>query len=177
MIRFILGGARSGKSRQGEQFALQSAYPVTVVATAQIWDQEMGDRIALHQAQRPVAWQTVEAPHHLGRTLTQHSLPNTCLLIDCLTLWVTNELLQYDIEQHNVQLTQHWQQQKEQFLAALKAARGDIILVSNEVGAGIVPMGAINRRFVDETGWLHQAITEIADEVYWVVAGLPQRLK
>lgn len=177
MIRFILGGARSGKSRQGELLAQQSAYPVTVVATAQIWDQEMGERIALHQAQRPATWQTVEASHYLGQTLNQYSQPNTCLLVDCLTLWVTNELLQYDIEQQNTQLTQHWQQQKEQFLAALKAAPGDIILVSNEVGAGIVPMGAINRRFVDETGWLHQAIAEIADEVYWVVAGLPQRLK
>ncbi|MCE0558283.1 bifunctional adenosylcobinamide kinase/adenosylcobinamide-phosphate guanylyltransferase [Motilimonas sp. E26] len=177
MIRFILGGARSGKSRHGEQLALLSPYPVSVVATAQIWDDEMRERITRHQQTRPANWQTLEVPHNLGDGIMKYSQENTCLLVDCLTLWVTNELLRYDIEKENDQLTAHWQQQKQQFLLALKQAPGDIILVSNEVGTGIVPMGAINRRFVDETGWLHQAIAEIADEVYWVVAGLSQRIK
>ncbi|MFO6424994.1 bifunctional adenosylcobinamide kinase/adenosylcobinamide-phosphate guanylyltransferase [Motilimonas sp. KMU-193] len=186
MIKLILGGARSGKSRYGEQLALQSKHRVNVLVTAQVYDQEMQQRVAAHRQQRPATWQTTETPFDLGNAITQHHQTGDCLLVDCLTLWVTNELLRFDIEHQGAQLSQHWQQQKQQLLDALALAKqqdqdkqvvGDIILVSNEVGMGIVPMGAINRRFVDETGWLHQSIATLADEVYWVVAGLPQRIK
>ncbi|MCE2572568.1 bifunctional adenosylcobinamide kinase/adenosylcobinamide-phosphate guanylyltransferase [Motilimonas eburnea] len=186
MIKLILGGARSGKSRFGEQLAQQSELNVNVLVTAQIFDEEMQQRVAQHQRQRPANWQTTEVPFELGSAITAQHQPGTCLLVDCLTLWVTNELLRFDIEHQREQLDEHWQQQKQQLLNALSAAKqttrdnpvsADIIMVSNEVGMGIVPMGAINRRFVDETGWLHQSIASLADEVYWVVAGLPQRIK
>ncbi len=186
MIKLILGGARSGKSSYAELLAKQSKLAVNVLVTAQIYDQEMQQRVIQHQQQRPKEWKTTETPFELGDAIAQHNQAGTCLLVDCLTLWVTNELLRFDIEHQATELTLHWQQQKKALLDALTAAKeqsqvqganSEIILVSNEVGMGIVPMGAINRRFVDETGWLHQSIAALADEVYWVVAGLPQRIK
>ena len=169
MIEFFLGGARSGKSRLAEQAARQSGLAVTYIATGQALDDEMRRRIAHHQAQRPEHWQVVEEPLALASVLRGAAAPDRCLLVDCLTLWLSNHLMRDD--------GRDWPTARAALLRALDEAPGRVILVSNEVGQGIVPMGALSRRFVDEAGWLHQAITERATRVNWVVAGLPQVLK
>ena len=169
MIDFYLGGARSGKSRLAEQAARQSGLAVTYIATGQALDDEMRQRIAHHRAQRPEHWQLVEEPLALASVLRRAAGADRCLLVDCLTLWLSNHLLRDD--------GRDWPTARAAFLRALAEAPGRVILVSNEVGQGIVPMGALSRRFVDEAGWLHQAIAERATRVSWVVAGLPQVLK
>ena len=169
MLELVLGGARSGKSAYAEQLATNQQVDVTYIATAQAGDDEMAQRIAQHQAQRPTNWKTVEAPLELAHVLQHEAAADRCLLVDCLTLWLTNCLLQ---EKQNF-----WSQQREQFLQRLGELPGSIILVSNEVGHGIVPLGELNRRFVDEAGWLHQAVAQRADRVVLVTAGLPQYLK
>ncbi|UXI04173.1 bifunctional adenosylcobinamide kinase/adenosylcobinamide-phosphate guanylyltransferase [Photobacterium sp. TY1-4] len=167
----ILGGARSGKSNLAEQLAAASGLDVIYVATATAGDEEMAERIARHQIQRPAAWQVVEEPEDLAGVVQRYSRKGTCLLIDCLTLWLTNCLCGEEATH------EHWQQHKDDFLTALLHAEGRIILVSNEVGQGIVPMGELSRRFVDESGWLHQAIARQAERVVFVTAGIPQVLK
>ncbi len=167
MIRLILGGARSGKSRQAEQLALASGRDVFYIATAQAHDDEMRTRIERHRDQRPVHWQTIEEPLQLAATILAQQAPDRCLLIDCLTLWVTNQLL----EGANMQA------EREALCAALANARGDIILVSNETGMGVVPMGELSRRFSDEAGWLNQSMAARADQVVLMVAGIPMVIK
>lgn len=167
MIRLILGGARSGKSRQAEQLAQASGHEVIYVATAQAYDAEMQTRIERHRSERPAHWLTLEEPLQLAATILQHQAPDRCLLIDCLTLWVTNQLLaDADMEA-----------ERQALCAALANARGDIILVSNETGMGVVPMGELSRRFSDEAGWLNQSIAAQADQVVLMVAGIPMRVK
>lgn len=173
MITFILGGAKSGKSTYAEQQAIQSAKTVIYIATAESRDAEMALRIQRHQQSRPQHWQTVEEPIQLAKVIQQYSTNNTCLLIDCLTLWLSNSLFDY---QGNTQLTQ-FEQQKQALLNALTQTKNDIILVSNEVGQGIVPMGEISRQFVDESGVLHQKIAQLSDKVLFITAGLAQVLK
>lgn len=184
-VHLILGGARSGKSSLAEQYAKKSNLPVTYIATAQALDNEMKQRIAIHQQDRPQQWQTIEAPLLLAATIDSiidQALDNAspdasnngqCILIDCLTLWLTNCLCQHDLA--------YFEREKQQFLATLvnsqKHNNLHIILVSNEVGHGIVPMGDLSREFVDQAGWLHQAIAKIADNVDFVMAGLPLSLK
>lgn len=169
MIRFILGGARSGKSALAEDLAGNSGLPVHYLATAQIWDQEMAKRVEHHQKSRPQAWPFTEEPLDIIPILEKHTIEG-CLLLDCLTLWLTNVLLLEDEEQ----LAQR-QQELIEYLS--KGIEGELILVSNEVGQGIVPDNALARRFVDEAGRLHQRIAAIADQVVFVTAGLPQVLK
>lgn len=169
MIELILGGARSGKSSLAEQYAADSALPVLYVATATAGDGEMGERIAHHQGRRPEHWGLVEEPLELAAVIRSHSRVDNCLLVDCLTLWLTNQLLADD--------GAGWPQAKAELLAALAEAPGRVILVSNEVGQGIVPLGELTRRYVDETGWLHQAIAKLAQRVVYTVAGLPHVLK
>lgn len=168
MIHLVLGGARSGKSSYAEQLATESALPVTVVATATAGDEEMRDRIARHQLERPNHWGLIEEPLDLTAVLENQS-PDTLLLIDCLTLWLSNHLLQEpQPDLHGLQNS---------LCDALKQCSADVVLVSNEVGMGIVPMGAINRKFVDHAGWLNQAVADVADRVSFVAAGLPLQLK
>ena len=167
MIRLILGGARSGKSRQAEQLALASGRDVFYIATAQAHDDEMRMRIERHRDQRPVHWQTIEEPLQLAATILAQQAPDRCLLIDCLTLWVTNQLLD----------GANMQAEREALCAALANARGDIILVSNETGMGVVPMGELSRRFSDEAGWLNQSMAALADQVVLMVAGIPMVIK
>lgn len=169
MLELVLGGARSGKSRIAEQRALASGLERCYIATAQAGDAEMAQRIARHRADRGQHWSTVEEPIHLARALREQADASRCVLVDCLTLWLTNLLLTEDAEL--------FAREREQFLITLTQARGHIILVSNEVGHGIVPMNALSRRFVDESGWLHQELAQRCDSVLWVVAGLPQALK
>jgi adenosylcobinamide kinase/adenosylcobinamide-phosphate guanylyltransferase len=167
MIRLILGGARSGKSRQAEQLAQASGLEVIYIATAQAQDCEMQERINRHRDDRPRHWTTIEEPLQLADAILSHQAPHRCLLIDCLTFWVTNQLL--------AKANMH--AEREALCAALRSARGDIILVSNETGMGIVPMGELNRRFTDEAGWLNQSVAALADQALLMVAGIPMRLK
>ncbi|MDK4790601.1 MULTISPECIES: bifunctional adenosylcobinamide kinase/adenosylcobinamide-phosphate guanylyltransferase [Acinetobacter] len=169
MLQLILGGARSGKSRLAEQTAISTQLPVTYVATAQALDPEMQSRIAHHQNQRPVHWALVEEPLFLANALKKIDQPNQIILVDCLTLWLTNLLL---LEDQSVQ-----QFECEQLLKVLPTLESEIILVSNETGLGVVPLGEISRRFVDEAGRLHQALGQIADKVVFCVAGFPMILK
>lgn len=169
MLQLILGGACSGKSRLAEQTAISMQLAVTYVATAQALDPEMQSRIAHHQNQRPAHWSLVEEPLFLAKTLQEIDRPNQIILVDCLTLWLTNLLL---LEDQNIQ-----QFECEQLLRVLPTLQSEIILVSNETGLGVVPLGEISRRFVDEAGRLHQALGQIADKVVFCVAGFPMILK
>ena len=169
MKQLILGGARSGKSRYGEQQAKATGLYVDYIATAQGGDEEMIQRIALHQQQRPASWGLIEEPLMLANVLQQQDGEDRCLLVDCLTLWLTNCLCHPD---DNI-----WQQQRQQLFDILPSLKATVIFISNEVGQGIVPMGELNRRFVDESGRLHQDLAAVCDSVIWVVAGLPQVLK
>ncbi|ENU09144.1 bifunctional adenosylcobinamide kinase/adenosylcobinamide-phosphate guanylyltransferase [Acinetobacter calcoaceticus] len=169
MLQLILGGARSGKSRLAEQTAISMQLAVTYVATAQALDSEMQSRIAHHQNQRPADWSLVEEQLFLAKTLQKIDRPNQIILVDCLTLWLTNLLL---LDDQNVQ-----EFECEQLIDVLPKLQSEIILVSNETGLGIVPLGEISRRFVDEAGRLHQALGQIADKVVFCVAGFPMILK
>ncbi|MFA2914379.1 bifunctional adenosylcobinamide kinase/adenosylcobinamide-phosphate guanylyltransferase [Acinetobacter pittii] len=169
MLQLILGGARSGKSRLAEQTAISMQLAVTYVATAQALDPEMQNRIMHHQNQRPAHWSLIEEPLFLANALQQIDRPNQIILVDCLTLWLTNLLM---LEDQSVQ-----QFECEQLLKVLPTLQSEIILVSNETGLGVVPLGEISRRFVDEAGRLHQALGQIADKVVFCVAGFPMILK
>ena len=165
----ILGGARSGKSRFAEQLAKASNKTVIYLATGQALDSEMQARIAHHQKQRPANWSLVEEPIALAKALQTHSTKDNCILVDCLTLWLSNCLC------HNN--SNCWDEQKAALLMALKHLPGQVIFVSNEVGHGIVPLGELSREFVDESGWLHQAIAANAKRVEFIMAGLALTLK
>jgi adenosylcobinamide kinase/adenosylcobinamide-phosphate guanylyltransferase len=169
MIQLILGGARSGKSRLAEQIAQDSALAVTYIATAQALDAEMQQRIAHHQMQRPAHWQLIEEPYSLAERLQQIDTPNQLILVDCLTLWMSNLLMHEDA---NLQVMEC-----QKLLDVLPKLQSQIILVSNETGLGVVPMGEISRKFVDESGRLHQQLGQIADKVVFCVAGFPMILK
>lgn len=164
----ILGGARSGKSRFAEQLATNSQQPVIYIATAQGHDNEMQARIHRHQQQRPAHWKLIEEPIALADALKTHSKADNCILVDCLTLWLSNCLCQDD---------NCWSQQKQALLEVLNTLPGPVIFVSNEVGHGIVPLGQLSRDFVDESGWLHQAIAAEVARVEFIMAGLPLTLK
>lgn len=169
MRTLILGGARSGKSALGERQASDCGREVIYVATAQALDDEMAQRIAHHRAARPAQWACVEEPLALADTLHRHAREDRCLLVDCLTLWLSNLLLAAD--------GVRFERERDALLALLPALPGDIVLVGNEVGHGIVPMGALSRRFVDESGRLHQSVAAKCERVLLVVAGLPLVLK
>jgi adenosylcobinamide kinase/adenosylcobinamide-phosphate guanylyltransferase len=168
MKELILGGARSGKSALAQQRAQTSGLPVTYVATARALDGEMSERIARHRSNRPQTWDLLETPLALAATLKSSAAPHRCLLVDCLTLWLTNLLAQGDAR---------LEREKQALLRVLPVLPGHIILVSNEVGQGIVPDNALARRFRDEAGWLHQALAGVCDRVTLSVAGLPLELK
>lgn len=165
----ILGGARSGKSNLAESLAQDIAdtqnKQLIYIATAQAGDNEMAERIQRHQNSRRVDWHLIEQSIDLASELN-NATKQQCVLIDCLTLWLSN-CLHKDC----------WAEQKEQFINALQDCPADVIMVSNEVGSGIVPMGELSRRFVDECGWLHQELGATCDQVSLVVAGLRMPLK
>jgi len=169
MLQLILGGARSGKSRLAEQTAISTKLPVTYVATAQALDPEMESRIEHHQNQRPAHWVLVEEPLFLAKALQKIDRPEQIILVDCLTLWLTNLLLLEDQDVQKIEC--------EQLIKVLPTLQSEIILVTNETGLGVVPLGEISRRFVDEAGRLHQTLGQIADKVVFCVAGFPMILK
>lgn len=168
MRELILGGARSGKSALAEQHAVDSGLEVVYIATAEARDGEMCERIAHHRSRRPDHWQCIEEPLQLAATLQQQAAANRCLLVDCLTLWLSNLLAAGDgVFEH----------EREAMLQLLPQLPGRIIFVSNEVGLGIVPLGELTRQFCDESGRLHQAVAAVCDRVSFVTAGLPVILK
>jgi adenosylcobinamide kinase/adenosylcobinamide-phosphate guanylyltransferase len=176
----ILGGARSGKSAHAEQLAAASGKRVIYVATAQAGDAEMKERILHHRQRRDPAWSTVEATHALGDVILRWSAPDTILLIDCLTLWLSNLLFSGAQEFPDVGKIVPpacFDEQRAHFMQALEHVAGDVILVSNEVGMGIVPQGAVSRWFVDEAGRLNQAVAARCDRAIFIAAGLPLTLK
>lgn len=169
MLQLILGGARSGKSRLAEKLATDSSLAVTYIATSQPLDGEMNDRVAHHRARRPAEWGLIEEPLALARVLRETASAERCLLVDCLTLWLTNLLMLDNPER--------LAQEREALLDCLAALPGEVIFVSNETGMGVVPLGELTRRYVDEAGWLHQALAERCQRVVLTVAGLPLTLK
>ncbi|MES3152923.1 bifunctional adenosylcobinamide kinase/adenosylcobinamide-phosphate guanylyltransferase [Sphingomonas faeni] len=175
---FVLGGARSGKSRHAQEVAEASATAVATgkeggpaclvyIATAQAFDGEMEDRIARHRADRDARWRTIEAPLALAAALTGADGVDAIMLVDCLTLWVSNLLL----------ADEHVSAHADALVATIARLEGRVILVSNEVGLGIVPDNALARRFRDAAGFLHQQIAAEVDSVDMVAAGLVQRWK
>lgn len=170
MQTLILGGARSGKSRYAEQLARQSQKTVIYIATAEAQDSEMQTRIAHHQASRPAEWLTLEEPLALATTLETYAQPECLLLVDCLSLWLSNLLSLEDQEQRlNYEL--------QALYSLLPRLQGELLLVSNETGLGIVPMGELTRRYVDEAGRMHQYLATQMQRVIFMIAGLPQILK
>ena len=166
-LTLILGGARSGKSRHAERIVLQSGLAPVYVATAEALDDEMAARIAAHRARRGGGWRTVEEPLDLVGVLERECGPGRAVLVDCLTLWLTN--LMVDEQPVRVEI--------ERLSAALAHLNGALVLVSNEVGLGIVPADPMARAFIDHAGLLHQRIAEQADVVVFMAAGLPLHLK
>jgi adenosylcobinamide kinase/adenosylcobinamide-phosphate guanylyltransferase len=169
MLQLILGGARSGKSRLAERLACESGLDVIYIATSQPVDGELSARVALHRERRPDSWGLVEEPLALARVLSEQAAPDRCLLVDCLTLWLTNLLMLDDPQRLN--------RERDALLDTVDGLPGRILFVSNETGLGVVPMGELTRRYVDEAGLLHQALAERCQRVVLTVAGLPLTLK
>lgn len=179
---FILGGQKSGKSRRAEMLAkqwiaLSTSHRAVLIATAQPWDEEMHARIGRHQAdraQRVPGMQTIEEPLALAQTLAAHSRPDVLLVVDCLTLWLTNGMMpmhpqvgaEFNIDKQVSALTE-----------SIAIASGPVVLVGNEIGMGVIPMGAEVRAFVDALGWLNQRVALACARVTLMAAGLPLTLK
>jgi adenosylcobinamide kinase/adenosylcobinamide-phosphate guanylyltransferase len=166
-ITLILGGARSGKSRYAEALIAGAASSATYIATAEPGDAEMAARIADHRARRGAFWRTVEAPLDLAAAITDHAAAGRPVLVDCLTLWLSNLLLADRIIAHEGEI----------LCGALRGAAGPVVLVANEVGLGLVPETPLGRRFRDEAGRLNQQVAALADRVVFIAAGLPLVLK
>jgi adenosylcobinamide kinase / adenosylcobinamide-phosphate guanylyltransferase len=188
---FILGGQKSGKSRRAESLALawlaqSPQHRVVLIATAQPGDEEMRERIARHQkdrAERLPGMQVIEEPLHLAQALQQHSQPRTLVVVDCLTLWLTNWLMpaenDYKTQENgsNVPLAQYPRSQAAMLLVAIEAASGPVVLVGNEIGLGVIPLGRETRAFVDALGRLNQDVAKVCQRVTFMAAGLPLNLK
>jgi adenosylcobinamide kinase / adenosylcobinamide-phosphate guanylyltransferase len=163
----VLGGARSGKSRYAERLVEVAAAGGTYCATAEALDAEMAARIARHQARRGPFWRTVEEPVAIAAAIAAEAAPDRPLVIDCLTLWLSNLMLAGRPIESDL----------EALVAALRIARGPVVMVANEVGMGLVPQTPLGRRFRDAAGWLNQEVAAAADRVVFVAAGLPLLLK
>lgn len=182
---FILGGQRSGKSRRAEILAQQwlaqsPQHRAVLVATAQPWDDEMRERITKHQqdrAERVPGMRTVEEPLQLAQAITQHSTVQTLLVVDCLTLWLTNLLMPAGNMKLNQAPALSTYAQTAMLVIAIRGAPGPLLLVGNEIGLGVIPMGRETRDFVDALGRLNQEVAEACERVTFMAAGLPLTLK
>jgi len=163
----VLGGARSGKSRMAQQWAESASETRILLATAQAFDDEMSARIAHHRSTRDASWQTKETPLDLTEAVRANACPGKVVLVDCLTMWLSNIMLD----------GRDAGRETDRLVDALKSVEGPVLLVSNEVGQGIVPATALGRSFRDEQGRLNQRIAEVCDAVVFVAAGCPVLLK
>ncbi|MFD1198538.1 bifunctional adenosylcobinamide kinase/adenosylcobinamide-phosphate guanylyltransferase [Brucella gallinifaecis] len=166
-ITLVLGGARSGKSSYAEKLVENSALQPVYLATGRAFDQEMESRISIHRDRRGNEWKTIEEPLNLVGALAKHARHDSFVLVDCLTLWITNLMM----------AEQNIAAETEALIKALPTLSGPVVFVSNEVGMGIVPENRMAREFRDSAGFLHQAMASVADEVYLLVAGLPLKVK
>jgi adenosylcobinamide kinase/adenosylcobinamide-phosphate guanylyltransferase len=169
MKALILGGVRSGKSRYAAELARAQPYPVTLIATARILDEEMAVRVEAHRLCRPADWIVVEEPIQLAAALIANASPARTVIVDCLTLWLTNLLCGED--------PQALARESAQLLEIFPTLSGTCVLVTNEVGFGITPANALARRFADEAGTLHQKLAALCDCVVLMAAGLPLTVK
>ena len=178
-LTFILGGARSGKSTYAETLAAERGQQILYVATAQAWDEEMALRIANHRTQRPAAWQTLEAPHRVGTAIaaTLQTYNPDLILLDCLTLLASNIIVDLPESATEVEASAALQVEVDALLAAYAQSDASWILVSNEVGLGIVPAYRLGRVYRDALGRANQQVAAAADEVFFMVAGLPMVVK
>jgi adenosylcobinamide kinase/adenosylcobinamide-phosphate guanylyltransferase len=181
MLTLILGGARSGKSDLAQRMAAASGRDVVVIATMQPGDDEMRAKVAAHQASRPAGWRTVEEPIEVEREIAAAG-SETCVVVDCATLWVTNLLLRrFDLESDAVAdasaIIDEIVRASEALAARAAAHDGDVVIVSNEVGLGLVPAYPAGRAFRDALGAVNRIIAARADRVYFVVAGLAVEMK
>jgi len=170
-LELILGGDRSGKSRCAEKRVMESGMSRVYIATATVEDNEMAKRVRAHQRRRDTAkgddrWKLIEEPIDLARTLRLAHDANTFILVDCLTLWLSNCLY-----------AKCWKSQRAAFFALLPELTGRTVFVSNEVGLGVVPMGQISREFVDSSGLLHQELSRHCQRVTLMIAGMPMELE
>ena len=180
---FILGGQRSGKSRRAELLAQSwmrsdPGHEAALIATAQPWDDEMRERIARHQrdrAQRVPGLRTFEDAHALGDKLLSYSLPHRLVVVDCLTLWLTHRLMPPPGQTPQAPETAHGEVNR--LCQAIALASGPVVLVGNEIGLGVIPMGREVRAFVDALGQLNQAVAAQCERVTLMAAGLPLTLK
>ena len=166
-LTLVLGGVRSGKSRFAERLVEASGLSPVYLATAEALDDEMAQRIAAHRARRGASWRTVEEPLDLAGALQRQCAPERAILVECLTLWLSNLMARQRPIEAEI----------ERLLALLPRLKGPAVLVSNEVGQGVVPDNAMARAFIDHAGRLHQGIAEAADAVFLITAGLAQRLR
>ncbi|AEB83541.1 bifunctional adenosylcobinamide kinase/adenosylcobinamide-phosphate guanylyltransferase [Alicycliphilus denitrificans] len=183
----ILGGQKSGKSRRAEMLAREwlaqsPAYRALLIATGQPWDDEMRARIARHRrerAERVPGLATVEEPRDLAAALARHGAPDTLIVVDCLTLWLTNWLMPASAPEYepNWPPGQDWKAQAALFLEAVRQAPGPVVLVGNEIGLGVIPLGREVRAFVDALGALNQQAAQACARVTLMAAGLPLFLK
>ena len=173
MKTLVLGGVRSGKSQlaedMAEDMAICTGMKVSYIATARVGDAEMRERIDLHRARRPANWGSHEEPVQLARMLSELAHTDGCLLVDCLSLWVTNLLLDEDAARIDDEIAA--------LLDFLPDCPGELIFVSTESNLGVIPMGELSRRYCDRLGLLHQDIARQCDRVILTVAGLPHYLK
>jgi adenosylcobinamide kinase/adenosylcobinamide-phosphate guanylyltransferase len=165
----ILGGVRSGKSRYAGEVARERGGSITLIATGTALDDEMAARIQTHRRARPVDWCVVEEPLHLGAALRRAAEPTRVIIVDCLTLWLSNLLCAADSQQLDREMRELFE--------ALPTLPGQCVLVANEVGLGIMPVNALARRFADEAGVLHQRVGALCQRVVLMVAGLPLTAK
>jgi len=178
---FILGGARSGKSTYAQELAKsverERGGGVAFIATAEAGDEEMRARIEKHRRDRPPSWDTVEAPMKVAAAVAEASAGRAAVVVDCLTLLISNLLLAEGEEANREETTQRVLREVEELIEATQATKADVIVVSNEVGMGIVPSTRLGRLFRDIAGQAHQLLARAADEMYFILAGLPQKLK
>ena len=182
---FILGGQKSGKSRRAEMLAQRwlaqaPEQKAVLIATAQPWDEEMRERITRHQqdrAERVPGMATVEEPLQLAQAITQHSSAHTLVVVDCLTLWLTNWLMPAESSEQKEAAVQYPRAQIAMLLGAIENCAGPVVLVGNEIGLGVIPMGRETRAFVDALGRLNQDVAAACQRVTLMAAGLPLTLK
>jgi adenosylcobinamide kinase/adenosylcobinamide-phosphate guanylyltransferase len=181
MKTLLIGGARSGKSSLAARWALERSNDVCCIVTATPTDAEMSERIAAHRRERPEHWRVREEPVRLGTAVRDESDAGRLLLVDCLTLWTANCLWPGLWPGERAGEPQPdlagWRRERDEFLGALPVCHGDVIIVTNEVGTGIVPENAAARAFRDEHGRLNQSVAAVCDEVFLVAAGLALRFK